>query len=1054
VLSAWTALEVLAPASFRKPEDLAGGDRSRIAALGDRELPWERGEKSRPGFQLYYQIVLGTMKMHPAIDGLLRRFGDSRPDRPDSRGSVALATVVIDRQGRLVESSAVAVSSFAWGVVRALRGDLADLAAWPQLEPLLTQDLERRLLGMPQGEAAESKARENPLSREAISNAHAFLVAQLGIPAAWADQPEFAIRCYTYFKDTSPPDPILLNSFFLDDIVLARDLLARNKLPKNVRRYLGMQPPDGRRDLLQNTAALAAAIRPLNTPVARWPGRDRNPLVLLQQAAVNLAFEETADGGLLGINGPPGTGKTTLLRDIAAGVISARAEAMCQFDDPQTAFSNSGQRIRVGEGGWLHLYRVDPSLVGFEMIVASSNNKAVENISGELPGLDAIAADATGLRYFKTLSDALHEAPTWGAVAAVLGNAQNRSWFKQTFWWNDDTGLNNYLRAASGFAVTMEEDEGAESSPPRVPQIILEENPPASHEEALRRWNVARRTFQAALVESRKHQAWLESLRIDLDSRGRLMAAECAARSNHATAQAAADQREQERNEASACHAAAVQVHGDAQAALRSLSATRPGFWARLFQTSAARRWSASMMALSERETRSRASLARASDHLQAAESHLQAATQSVTATHTAFQAAVAALSHAEARLLNARERHGVVLADTPFFGQAREVLHVANPWFSAAAHRARDQVFIAAMALHRAFVDAAAKPLRHNLGALMRAFSTGSLPGAEKQALVRDLWISLFLVVPLVSTTFASMKRMFGALPMEGLGWLLVDEAGQASPQAAIGGLLRTRRAVIVGDPIQIQPVVTLPDALVQAICKRFGVDPDLYAAPAASVQSLGDAASRVATEFPTRSGTRTVGAPLLVHRRCSDPMFRVSNAIAYAGLMVPGKAPSASPIRDVLGPSAWIHVSGTSHDKWCHEEGEHVLRLLDRLKQARVNPSLYVVSPFVVVKDSLRDAIQASGILEGWIEEDNREWLNRHVGTVHTVQGREAEGVIFVLGAPAAGQAGARQWAGWPPNLLNVAVTRAREALYVVGNREYWRVAGCFSQLDQIMP
>jgi hypothetical protein len=84
------------------------------------------------------------------------------------------------------------------------------------------------------------------------------------------------------------------------------------------------------------------------------------------------------------------------------------------------------------------------------MVVASSNNKAVENVSAELPGLDAVASDATELRYFKTLSDALHQSETWGATAAVLGNARNRSRFKRAFWWDDDNGLSNYLWAAAG----------------------------------------------------------------------------------------------------------------------------------------------------------------------------------------------------------------------------------------------------------------------------------------------------------------------------------------------------------------------------------------------------------------------------------------------------------------------------------------------------------------------------------------------------------------------------------------------------------------------------
>jgi superfamily I DNA and/or RNA helicase len=71
-----------------------------------------------------------------------------------------------------------------------------------------------------------------------------------------------------------------------------------------------------------------------------------------------------------------------------------------------------------------------------------------------------------------------------------------------------------------------------------------------------------------------------------------------------------------------------------------------------------------------------------------------------------------------------------------------------------------------------------------------------------------------------------------------------------------------------------------------------------------------------------------------------------------------------------------------------------------------------------------------------------------------VHVVQGREAEAVIFVLGASAAQQAGARNWAGGRPNLLNVAVTRAKEVLYVVGNRPLWRESGLVRELDARMP
>jgi hypothetical protein len=79
-----------------------------------------------------------------------------------------------------------------------------------------------------------------------------------------------------------------------------------------------------------------------------------------------------------------------------------------------------------------------------------------------------------------------------------------------------------------------------------------------------------------------------------------------------------------------------------------------------------------------------------------------------------------------------------------------------------------------------------------------------------------------------------------------------------------------------------------------------------------------------------------------------------------------------------------------------------------------------------------------------------------NRYQGRaqLHRFQGREAEAVFLVLGAPDALQTGARNWAGHPPNLVNVAVSRAKEVLYVVGNRELWRTHGSFRAVNDGLP
>ncbi len=65
--------------------------------------------------------------------------------------------------------------------------------------------------------------------------------------------------------------------------------------------------------------------------------------------------------------------------------------------------------------------------------------------------------------------------------------------------------------------------------------------------------------------------------------------------------------------------------------------------------------------------------------------------------------------------------------------------------------------------------------------------------------------------------------------------------------------------------------------------------------------------------------------------------------------------------------------------------------------------------------------------------------EWIKKRIGTVHTFQGKESEVVFFVLGCDAE-QTGAIDWAAAAPNLLNVAVTRAKSYLYVIGDRDLW--------------
>ena len=1046
ILRAWTALEVLSPQGYRRETDLVAGDRKKIARFEEGPLPWELGEKSLPKKRLYYELILGAIELAPAVETLLKVYADKHPDRPTMRGASPIASILLDKEGRpLEEETSAAISSFAWGVPIALQGDLKKLADWPAQEKLLKGQFRKLLVKRDRNDDVV------PLTKSRISELFEYLVAALNLHGHVIKAPYFALRRYEFFASKTPPEPGLLNSFFLEDLAAARGLAGAGKLPNALEHYLGVKKPSQRINLLEDDAGLRELLQPALTPPGKWPGRGRFPLALLQQAAVNATNAQQIKTGVLAVNGPPGTGKTTLLRDVVAARVIERAAVMNEFNRPSQAFTTTSQ-ILQRSGAKITLHKLDERLKGFEMVVASSNNKAVENVSAELPALDAIAADASEFRYFKSISDNVLERDTWGVVAAVLGNSSNRYMFSQRFWRDEENGLSTYLNHASGVPqiVTEMQDSGR---PPlkRNRQIIDRERPPSNSREAQMRWEKVRSQFKSKFDALKRTENRLQKLHVQL-VRHVQVAGEI---SNLMQKLPSFEVEVQniENDHATAIHELqeAESRFKNSQQAQISHYVSRPRFFARLFRTARFKIWRDEQQSLSniaggdQQRFQSRRKIA---DDLGA---ELAAKKELIAQKQKSLDTLRVEKIDLEASLQHASGELDVPMPDPDFFAGTHEDIQTASVWFDEAASRQRDEVFEAAIQLHRAFIDAAADPLRQNLSVFVETFGTRSLGTPQKDALIADLWSSFFLVVPVVSTTFASVNRMFSRVPTEALGWLLVDEAGQAVPQAAVGAMMRTKRSVVVGDPLQIEPVVTLPNSLTEEVCAFFGIDPLKYNAPEGSVQTVADAASMYCAKFPIGSGHRDVGSPLLVHRRCDSPMFDISNEIAYSNLMVQAK--KRSNLHPVLGHSCWIDVVGKSGpDKWCSDEGEVLIEMLRRLRSSGAQADLYVVTPFVIVQDNLRQLIQRSGVLSGWVDKPDA-WVWEHVGTVHTVQGREAAIVFFVLGAQASSQNGARNWAGSRPNLVNVAVTRAKTSLYVIGNRSLWKTAGVFAVLDRYL-
>ncbi|HBF30261.1 hypothetical protein [Rhizobium sp.] len=188
----------------------------------------------------------------------------------------------------------------------------------------------------------------------------------------------------TLEKDEKPINPRIdpINSFFLDDLGAAINSV-KNKQPAGlVLPYLAEPSESGRVD----STSIEAIDEKLSLdllPDGRWPSQFS--LTLMQQVAVNEGLRALHSGGLFSLNGPPGTGKTTLLMDVVAAILVERAKILTTFSTPNNAFKKCGEVKYPNQPNPANIYALDARLHDFIMVVTSANNGAVENVTREFP---------------------------------------------------------------------------------------------------------------------------------------------------------------------------------------------------------------------------------------------------------------------------------------------------------------------------------------------------------------------------------------------------------------------------------------------------------------------------------------------------------------------------------------------------------------------------------------------------------------------------------------------------------------------------------------------
>ncbi|MBC9248628.1 hypothetical protein H4P12_18395 [Paracoccus sp. 11-3] len=858
----------------------------------------------------------------------------------------------------------------------------------------------------------------------------------------------------TEIDEVKEPDDLqigILNSFFITDLEAAMDRVEQGGDFCALTPYLMARPEDTPIDLYgaDGADAVRQGLSPELSNRGRWMSPPDNAMSLMQQFAINKVIAMRNGQGLFSVNGPPGTGKTTLLRDIIADNIVARAEILSRYRKASEAFETQKIKYDDGQGHSATVSILKDELAGFGMVVASSNNAAVENISRDLPKASSITAPE-GFGYLRPVAHKLatqkpdgtfenlpdRDRP-WGLIAAALGKKANRRLFRD--------------RVYIPVKATPETDGGNIVSPLTIWQWAKNYAGPsfAKASAAFREQSklVEEETTKAARFAELGNVLAMHTLDSFVTGHRRKLE-DAALRVDHAE-----DELEQSKKLVTALE----RDLDDLKEEERLLDRQRPVWWSRLLGRPAAQAHRMRVQENADRQIglRRRLGEARANAdaekprQLRLANAALQEATDDLAAAEDKFRG-----MEAEFQNLN---QQGYTLPATGLDDFEQEAVQISGLWHSERLASARSSLTCAALTLHEAWL---AEVIQTGRGFGGNIVAVGHLLDGYIVDDPAPIWESLFMVVPVISTTFASFARQFTDMGAGSLGWVFIDEAGQAVPQAAVGALMRARRAVAIGDPLQIEPVFTLPKGLIDTLARLSPATADgAWSPDRKSVQVLADQSNRFGASIST-DGDETIwiGSPLRVHRRCSDPMFSLANEIAYQGKMVFG-GKERLPVGDVtpdLGPSAWIDIRGKAVGKQnVPAQVEFMAELVHRasLQQGQL-PDLYVISPFKEVATAMKEAFWKMD----WhhlrlTKRELTKWLGQRVGTVHTFQGKEEETVFMVLGVDAT-KPGAAGWAASKPNLLNVALTRAKRRFYAVGNHELWSQMPGFNLVARELP
>lgn len=844
-------------------------------------------------------------------------------------------------------------------------------------------------------------------------------------------------------------DATNLHSFFVNDLQKAKSVQS-----KNLNDYL-MGNSSNRKDLDSRSTSskfnrhiFVDILQPKNYPLSRFPSNLKFAPSFMQQVAINLSIGYDSNK-MRSVNGPPGTGKTTLLRDIFAQLLVDQSYEITklnnkkiQGNDETVYWENGSHKASIG---------ILPAKIAENgIIVASSNNGAVKNIVDELPLIseidNSLIDEIKGIDYFKDISNSKlstvwveengkhiekleaekqRDEKFWGLFSLEGGRKENMQYIITALKHVVNDLKNNYISDDNVYSEFEKKYNEALSYRNKRQEVSDKYFSLEKFKYEL--LNKKSKLSKNVKLRESEFSNFKNNINLKLD--------ELYLNKSHLN---------QKVNELKNDSSNISENKKMIENSIDVLKLQKPGFFQfsrKKTYNEQMRKYSDDLIKILDQERSTKLKIDAFIKDLKYIEDQISYENKLIKDKNSEIVQAIQNEDKEIKKLQTKIRDIKYVLVNTDVnmldFSLSYDDLQMSNPWFDEEYRRIQSELFISALKVRKQFLYENIK----NIEAATRIWDKQQ-NYLDKNIIIQEAWNWINMTVPVISSTFASMGRMFSNIRANSLGHLFIDEAGQALPQASVGAIFRCKHVMAVGDPAQIKPVLTLDSYILSLLRQKYGVG-QAYLSEDASTQTLIDRASQYGFYKDINNPENWIGIPLWVHRRCKYPMFNISNEISYGGNMVQGNK--------LDGKAEWYDVGGSADNKYVKEQGELLVEKIKKLAETNKDildktkkDQVYVISPFKNVAYKLSEKLATDINFTRYDSKDSKD-SPTNVGTVHTFQGKEAPIVFLVLGADEKSK-GAANWAmgSENPNIMNVSVTRAKKEFYIIGDKKLYSSLG----------